>query len=98
MKTGCSLIDGEESNRLHPLTFEIPSLEDRLGIAPGSYVKIGVNLPDSKIAERFWVLVETNDGQTITGKVSNDLVYVEDHGLDDTDEVTFEPRHILSLD
>ena len=97
MKPGCTFIDGIERNRANPLTFEIPTPGAKAKLQPGQYVKIGVMTPNGGPTERFWVQVFEIEGKTIKGRVNNDLVYINHHGIDDGDPISFEYRNILDI-
>ena len=81
-------LDAQEQNKKHPDTFEIPSEKtlDSLGI--DQWVKICDN------KERFWVEVLEIDGDKITGRVDNDLVFEHDFKCDD--KISFEKRHVMA--
>lgn len=96
MKAGCTLIDGVVRSAANPVRFQIPTGDEKAAVASGDHVKIGVEMPSGR-GERFWVKVSSKDGDLIHGVVDNDLVYTDEHGLDDTDAVSFEPRHILDI-
>lgn len=86
MVTQINFVDGVAQNAATPHTFEIPSQDEKLAIKSGDFIKIGVKtnlgagFPD---AERFWIKVVSNDtaGQTITGRIDNDLVCTPGHKL-----------------
>lgn len=90
-----TLMDGEERNAAHPDTFEIPSLEDREGVLPGTTVKLGFEVKDKDLAgERMWVEVTAVDGDQFTGTIANDPIVIDGkYG----DPVSFEPKNILSI-
>lgn len=90
------LIDGVERNRKNPRTFSIPTLQERTGIEPGTYVKVGVEKRGGN-GERFWVKVSGMRGEEYEGIIDNDLVYTEQHGLEYRDVILFGPEHVLGL-
>ena len=81
-------LDAQEQNKKHPDTFEVPTKETLDSLTSDVWVKICEN------KERFWVQVKEVDGDKITGRVDNDLVFEHDFKCDD--EIQFEKRHILS--
>lgn len=100
MNEGWALINGEQRHKETPDTFDMPPMAERVGLAPGKAVKIGVV---SKVhthkrfnAERFWVKI-LGHGRTLRylGMVTNDLVFTERHGLKDGDQIEFGPEHVL---
>lgn len=96
---GWVLIDGVEQNRQYPLSFEIPSEEERTSAKVENTVKIGYTSDASEgpSGERFWVIVKerTDDGRYV-GQVDNDLV-IPEHGIVFKDLVRFGPEHILMV-
>ncbi len=83
------MTDAQEMARLHPDTFAAPAKAELDRIMPGNYVKACFN-----DKERMWVLVETVDGETMTGKLANKPVLLPmDHGQ----PVTLEKRHVYTI-
>lgn len=84
-----------------PDTFEAPSAEELAEIHRGQYVKVCV--PCGSVvftqfdSERFWVTVESVDGDTITGEVDNDLVFTAQHGLQYGDMVQFKLENVYAI-
>ena len=65
------LSNAQEMGLLHPDTFTAqPSLEQLDGLKEGDVVKINVNNP----GERFWCIINSVKGETITAEVNNMLV------------------------
>jgi hypothetical protein len=65
------LSNAQEMGRTHPDTFNAqPSLKQLDGLKKGDVVKICVNKP----AERFWCIINSIKGETITAEVNNVLV------------------------
>lgn len=94
-----TLIDAAKRHRENPRTFPIPSKEMISSVGRGNFVKIGAEFPNhgNVNGERFWVRVTAITGSTFTGKVNNDLVYTQQHGLKLNDEISFESKHILDV-
>jgi hypothetical protein len=84
--------DAQAMATMYPATFEAPTTAELASIQPGSLVKIC-----AREAERFWVQVTTRTGNHLSGRVDNDLVYTERHGLTLGDTVTFETRHVYAV-
>ena len=84
-------LDAQELHKKHPNTFWAPSEKDLKDIQIGNNVKVCVS------EERFWVFVEKVDGDTIEGKVNNDLINTFKHGLSDGDDVKFSKRHVYQI-
>lgn len=86
------LVDAQQMATEYPDTFEAPTETMLAQIKVGDAVKICANNK-----ERFWVEVTAIDGKTLTGRIDNDLVFTDTHGLKYNDTVTFERRHIYQL-
>lgn len=86
-------VDAQEMHRLHPDTFEAPSLAELHAIAPGTAVKVCAQY------ERFWVLVETvdHDDDTIAGHIDNDLLCTAKHGFSNGNRVVFRRCHVYQI-
>lgn len=100
MLPGCRLINGVERNRAHPDRFQIPSEQERQGVQPGAFAKIGIESPDGS-GERFWVKVEGRVEGECSGRyrgvISNDLVHTPEHGMKDADPIEFGAEHVLGI-
>lgn len=91
------LTDAQEMARLHPATFSAPSPDDLSRVKPGDYVKVcswAKNLTGR--TERFWVEVLAVSDSGIVGRIDNDLVFTNLHGLEYDDRIEFEARHIYA--
>ena len=86
-KTVFPLTDGVAMNAAHPLTFEIPTDEEKADIKPGDFVKLGFI---GNMTERMWVEV-TEPGK---GLLNNDPVVVD---MECGDPVEYEPKNVLSI-
>lgn len=84
-------VDAQEMERLHPATFEAPTADELDELRPGMHAKV---CTAGEGGERFWVKIDTIEGNTLTGKVDNDLVRTHAHGWKHNDVVTFERRHV----
>jgi hypothetical protein len=109
MKTGWTLINGEARSGRHPHSFQMPPRLEREGLKPGRIVKIGIENPsfaDRRMvnAERFWVLIEgicpadSIFAGHYYGRVENDLVLTDAHGIVCGARIVFRPEHILMTD
>ena len=85
-----TLLNGVEMNAFHPTTFEIPSVEEIKSLQPGDHVKVCAE------NERFWVLLKSNDGETLVGVIDNHLIYTDKHGLDFKMEIQFSYPSVLA--
>jgi hypothetical protein len=102
------LLDAWERHRAYPDTFDLPDPRAVARLRPGSLAKIGAEFDpapeatDDAGAERFWTIVtevEAVEGAPLyRGRIDNDLLYTERHGLSYGDVVTFGPRHILDVE
>jgi len=84
-------IDAQKLHKESPTAFKVPSNKELDQIKKGSVVKICVG------GERFWVSVTKVSGKKITGRVDNDLVNTDAHGLRYNDAVEFEKRNVYSI-
>lgn len=75
----------------HPDTFYAPTAEELAEVKEGWYVKVSVE------GERFWVLVGDVKGDVVSGKVDNDLVYTDRHGLACGDRVRFKLENVYQI-
>ena len=102
------LLDAWERHRAYPDTFHLPDPRALARLRPGSFAKIGAEFDpapeavEDAGAERFWTLVtevaEADGAPLYRGRIDNDLLYTERHGLAYGDVVTFAPRHILDVE
>ena len=105
MKPGITIVDAQKRNRQNPITYPIPTDEQKHSIQKGDLVKIAVegfhvHISDKKAidGERFWVSVERIRKQQLRGIVANDLHFTQQHGLRAGDSVSFEFRHIIDIE
>lgn len=84
-------VDAQEMAIKYPTTFQAPDSVDLENIHPGDYVKV------CALRERFWVEVSKVDGDLIEGRVDNDLVCSDEHGLVCDQMIQFEKRHVYSI-
>jgi hypothetical protein len=89
MKPNPEFVDAQEMHRLHPTTFEAPYAEELAAIEPGDFVKICTG------GERFWVKVDEHTPPHLVGRVDNELIGTDEHGLACNDVVRFEERHVF---
>ena len=96
-------VDARKMAAENPDTFQDVPEQELNTIRRGDYVKVCVPVQLSKgefpheTQERFWVKVVRVKGDEIAGRIANDLVFREKHGLDFNDRVVFEKRHIYSV-
>lgn len=101
MKKHYSLLDGEEQNKLHPESFEIPTAEERLNVKPDTFVKLCFRIPNAKkgkpSGERMWVKVlnTTPLGGEYEGALANNPFFVR--GIKFGGRVQFSAKHILDI-
>ncbi len=105
MKPGIIIVDAQERNRQNPVTYPIPTDEQKHSIQKDDLVKIAVegfhvHLTDKTAidGERFWVSVEKIRSERLRGTVANDLHFTQQHGLRSGDNVSFEFRHIIDIE
>src|ERR1051325_11244726 len=91
------LEDVEVAHKCNPVTFRIPTLEERNKVQPGSVVRLHfVTEKGQPIrAERKWVKVVTVCGNKFRGELLNEPARVP--GLSKGDIVEFQARHIASI-
>lgn len=90
------LIDGDQMAREHPKTWGQPTMEDRLKLQVGHFVKIGFEFHMDG-GERIWFKITGIHGEgearTYSGQLANDPV---DRRI--PKDLTFENRHIIALE
>lgn len=90
MKTP-TLVNAQEMAKSNPKTFDAPSLRELNAIKKGTSVKICAG------KERFWVSVLSVKGGSIQGKVDNNLISTNEHGLKFGDDILFGKENIYSI-
>lgn len=103
MNPGWQLINAEERARAHPQSFAIAPRAERVGLAAGRLVKIGVENKkflgmEGANGERFFVEIVSYEKGRYHGTIQNDLVFSDAHGLDYMYRVYFGPEHILQTE
>jgi len=83
--------NAQELAKRYPETFGAPSAEDLKSIKVGDFVKVCAG------DERFWVEVEKMSKGTIYGRVDNNLIRVDVHGLAYNSRVRLKPENIYSI-
>ncbi len=68
-------VDAQAMHKQYPSTFQAPSMEELRKIRPGHMVKV------SSSGERFWVRVLDRKLFMIIGRVDNELINTDQHGL-----------------
>lgn len=94
------LTDAQEMKVLHPDTFYAPSEEELSMLRVGDTVKICAESSKPKeddCSERFWVEITEIHDQNCVGRIDNDLVNTDLHGLDCDDLVHFTKRHVYNI-
>ena len=84
------LLDAHAMSIEYPQSFILPSAEQLGSIVPGSFLKISSN------GERFWVVVQTVDGNNINASIDNNLRHplnVWKRG----DSILLHTRHVLDV-
>ena len=84
------LLDANAMSIEYPQSFILPSAEQLGSIVPGSFLKISSN------GERFWVVVQTVDGNNINASIENNLRHplnVWKRG----DSILLHTRHVLDV-
>jgi len=84
-------VNAQNMKKKHPTTFKAPPARALAKVDTGDLVKICTS------GERFWVVVTRREGGCIWGKVNNDLIMTEKHGLKLGSIVRFKPHHIYSI-
>jgi len=79
--------------KAHPDTFDVPPRSKREGVRMGQLVKVCC------CEERFWVEVTgaLRLKKIYTGRIDNDLVHTDRHGLSYDDLVMFCPDNIYAI-
>lgn len=102
---GWTLVSAEERQNLHPDTFTIPSLGDRMHLSPGNAVKLlfdieveeGSRIVDRGI-DRMWVIVKTRVPDGYLGILDSDPGTAENLKLRPGDAVYFRAEHVADID
>jgi len=84
----------------HDRSVRLPAAEVLAAVAGGWFVKICVRFPqtrEGRDGERFWVRVIDRRGNMLHGEVSNDLVAAAEHGLTDTDHLSFPTSKVIAV-
>lgn len=92
------LTDGQEMNRMHPDTFEVPSNSDLASLRVGDFIKLGFEHGDDP-GERMWVEITHIPTASVTGGIRGRLAnqpVVHIHLARDM-AVTFQLRHVLAI-
>jgi hypothetical protein len=92
-----TLVDGEQSHREAPETFEIPPLPARQNLQPGQIVKLMFNIKagDESQVERMWVIVEFREANGYVGSLDNQPLTTDQMRPGMT--VRFQPRHVINI-
>lgn len=86
-----NFIDAQQMHQDFPETFKVPSPQVLDKLTKGDLVKICVS------DERFWVRIETVEGDKVIGNIYSDLIRTKYHGLKANDHIEFEKKHIYSI-
>ena len=87
MDTG--FVDAMQRHKEFPHTFQVPRKAELNKLKPGQLVKVCHN------GERFWTIIKTIDGKSITATVDNALVMEQPFQFGDV--ISFEKRHIFDI-
>ncbi len=77
------LVNATHMAASHPITFQRPDPAELGRVTVGWFVKV------ASVCERFWIEVDSIDGDVLTGTICNDLLFHEAHGLHRKDRVAF---------
>lgn len=96
VKKAAKLINGDTRHAMYPDTFAMPSACERRMIQPGDIVKIGMEWTGG--GERFWLLVESRDGDWFEGIVADNLYFSDRTGCNYGDIVRFHAVNVIDID
>ena len=99
LNKGYSFVDAVKMNKLHPETFEIPPVEERVSLSSGDHVKL-LFKPRMKdgIIERMWVRVyKSMRGGLYEGVLDNEPAYDLKGVLQLDDTVIFRMEHFAEI-
>lgn len=82
-------IDAQAMAWQHPDSFDVPEPQTLKSLGPGDNIKVCAD------DERFWVVLDKIDGDTLYGRVNNHVH--GKHGLSYGDRVTLEIRHVYQV-
>ena len=86
------LLDGRAMKNAFPHSFSLPSAEQLASITPGTFLKVCAN------DERFWVCVLAVDGDTIDGRIDNEMIRPLNRAMFKCgDAIRLHPRHVLDV-
>lgn len=94
-----NLIDSRARSRTYG-TWRFPSARLIDSIGPRSLVKIAARIPSQREiyeAERFWVVVTRRAGNTMWGRVNNELFFTRWHKLKFGSLVRFQTKNLLDV-
>ncbi len=86
-----NFLNAQELAKLHPNTFEAPTIKDLKKLKVGDFVKVSIG------DERFWVEIEKIDNHNINGEINNDLVRTDRHGLKFGDNIEFNKECVYQI-
>jgi hypothetical protein len=84
-------IDAQEMRINNIETFEAPNKEELDALKVGVHVKVCTG------DERFWVKVTGIESDTVKGTVDNNLINIDEHGLDFGDTIVFNKTNIYDI-
>lgn len=93
------LKDVVEQSSLHPETFLIPSIEDRLNLKSGWFAKLIFESTTRGGSERMWVhiMIGLDHDLGYYAGVLDNTPTISNLGLKKDDPVTFEPRNVADF-
>jgi hypothetical protein len=85
-------VEAHVMHSLAPNKYRIPTKEDLYKLKVGDSVKVCVE------NECFWVEITELSKKLVTGRVDNDMVFTDEHGLKYNDTVNFAKKHIIEVE
>lgn len=90
------LEDGEERNLQNPITFEIPSLKERMNLSIGDFIKVIFKTDHKKIkCERMWIIITKIIPNGYEGILDNDPQFAK---VKCGDTIICEYKHIINFE
>lgn len=82
-------VDAQQMHKDNPTTFDAPSQQELDDLKVEDTVKLSLN------CERFWVEITAINGETLKGRIANDLVFDQPFKCDDI--IKFRKNHIYNI-
>lgn len=89
-----SLVNATAMAKANPATFDVPDAAELAALKPGDLVKVAIRIGDT--GERFWVELTEVNASLLTGRIDNDLLGAQLHGIQYNDIIQFTRDNVYS--